>query len=205
MVYDFKRDASKGNALVLNPSGFPQAADNLIAAGTSIHPTTGGWNNSFNYKDFNLEFLIDYKYGGYIYSGTNARAYASGLHKETLNGREGGITVSGVDDAGNPVTNTISAQNYYGALSNISLVQTYKSDFIKFRSLTLSYNVPAAKLRNRIQGLTISLVGRNLFYIKKSTPNIDPEANYSNNTSFGLEYASLPSVKSFGLNLNVKF
>jgi TonB-linked SusC/RagA family outer membrane protein len=206
MVYDFKRNASKGNALVLSPSGFPQAADNLVAAGTSIHPTTGGWNNSFSYKKFNLEFLIDYKYGAWIYSGTNARAYASGLHKETLNGRESGITVTGVDDSGNPVSSVISAQNYYGALSNISLLQTYKADFIKFRSLTFSYDIPVAKiLKNKIQALTLSLVGRNLFYIKRSTPNIDPEANYSNNTSVGLEYASLPSVKSYGVNLNVKF
>ncbi|HEX7906336.1 MAG TPA: SusC/RagA family TonB-linked outer membrane protein [Chitinophagaceae bacterium] len=205
MVYDFKRDATKSNALVLNASGFPQAADALVAAGTSIHPTTGGWTNTFTYKNFNLDFLIDYKYGAYIYSGTNARAYANGLQKETLNGRESGVTVTGVNDAGVAVTKTLTAQEYYGALSNISFVQTYKADFIKFRSLTLSYDFPAAKLKNKIQGLTISLVGRNLFYIKRDTPNIDPEANYSNNTSLGLEYASLPSVKSYGLNLNVKF
>lgn len=206
MVYDFRRDASKNNALVLNASGFPQAGDKLIPVGTSIHPTTGGWNNNFTYKHFNLEFLIDYKYGGYMYSGTNARAYANGLHTETLNGRETGITVTGVDANGNNVNTTISAQNYYGALSNISMVQTYKADFIKFRSLTLSYNFPlTGNLRNHIQGLTVSLVGRNLFYINRDTPNIDPEANYSNNTSVGLEYASLPSVRSFGVNLNVRF
>lgn len=206
MVYDYKRDPAKGNALVVNASGFPQAADDLVSAGTSIHPTTGGWNNSFTYKKLSIEFLIDYKYGGYMYSGTNARAYGNGLHKETLNGRESGINVTGVNDAGAPVTKTISAQDYYGALASISLVQTYQSDFIKFRSLTLSYDVPTGKImKNKIQGITISLVGRNLFYIKRSTPNIDPEANYSNNTSIGLEYASLPSVKSYGLNLNVKF
>ncbi|MGQ0738293.1 MAG: SusC/RagA family TonB-linked outer membrane protein [Bacteroidota bacterium] len=206
MVYDFKKDPAKGNALVVNASGFPQAADDLMAAGTSIHPTTGGWNNSLKYKNFDLEFLIDYKYGAYIYSGTNARAYGNGLHTETLNGRDAGISVTGVTAAGNPVTTTISAQNYYGALSGISLLQTYKADFIKFRSLTLSYNVPVSRiLKSKIKEMSISLVGRNLFYIKRSTPNIDPEANYSNNTSVGLEYASLPSVKSYGLNLNVKF
>lgn len=206
MVYDFKRDPSKNNALVVNASGFPMAADNLIPVGTSIHPTTGGWNNSLKYKKFSLDFLIDYKYGGWIYSGTNARAYANGLHKNTLEGRTSGVTVTGVDASGTAVTTNISAQNYYGALANISYVQTYKADFIKFRSLTLSYDVPIRNsLKGKIQGLTISLVGRNLFYIKRNTPNIDPEANYSNNSSIGLEYASLPSVKSYGLNLNVRF
>jgi TonB-linked SusC/RagA family outer membrane protein len=203
MVYDFKKDA-KGN-MVLNASGFPQAADALTPAGTSIHPTYGGWNNQFAYKRVSLEFLIDYKYGGVIYSGTNARAYGMGLHKETLEGRESGITVSGVNDAGNAVTQTISAQEYYGALANISAVQTYNADFIKMRSLSLSYTIPGTVMRNKVQGVTLSLVGRNLFYIKKNTPNIDPEANYSNGFSFGLEYASLPGTRSYGLNLNVQF
>ncbi|HET9430023.1 MAG TPA: SusC/RagA family TonB-linked outer membrane protein, partial [Chitinophagaceae bacterium] len=203
MVYDYRKD-NKG-ALVLSPSNFPQSAEGLTAAGTSIHPTVGGWNNQFTYKQISLEFLIDYKYGAVIYSGTNARAYGNGLHRETLIGRTGGVAVNGVDDDGNPVTETISAQDYYGALSNISMVQTYDADFIKFRSVSITYNFPASILRNKVQGLSISLVGRNLFYIKKSTPNIDPEANYSNGFSYGLEYASLPSSKTYGLNLNVRF
>lgn len=203
MVYDFKRD-NKGN-LILNASGFPQAGDDLVAAGTSIPPTVGGWNNQLQYKNFGLEFLFDYKFGGVVYSGTNARAYAAGLQKETLNGRENGIKVTGVDDAGSSVNKTISAQDYYTALSGISKVQTYSADFIKMRSLSLSYSISAKTLRNFVQGITISLVGRNLFYVKRDSPNIDPESNYSNGFSYGLEYGTLPSTKSFGLNVNVRF
>ena len=203
MVYDFKRDA-KG-ALVLNASGFPQSSDGLVSAGTSIHPTYGGWNNTFNYKKFGLDFLVDYKFGGVLYSGTNARAYAAGLHKETLNGREGGVKVEGVSESGTAMSQTLTAQQYYGALANISMVQTYNADFIKMRSLALSYTIPASVFKNKVQGATVSLVGRNLFYFKRDTPNIDPEANYSNGFSHGLEYASLPSTRTYGLNLNVKF
>jgi TonB-linked SusC/RagA family outer membrane protein len=203
MVYDFKRD-TKGQ-LILNASGFPQAGDDLIAAGTSIPPTVGGWNNQLQYKNFGLEFLFDYKFGAVVYSGTNARAYAAGLQKETLNGRETGVTVTGIDDAGNVINKTISAQDYYGALSNISSVQTYSADFIKMRSLALSYTIPAKTLKNFVQGITVSVVGRNLFYVKRDSPNIDPESNYSNGFSYGLEYGSLPSTKSFGLNVNVRF
>ena len=203
VVNDFKRDA-KGQ-LILNSSGFPQPSDELIPAGTSIPPTVCGLNNQFQYKIFGLEFLFDYKFGAVVYSGTNARAYAAGLQKETLNGREGGIQVTGVDDAGNPINKTISAQDYYGALSNISIVQTYSADFIKLRSLALSYSIPAKTMKNFVQGITLSLVGRNLLYVKRNSPNIDPESNYSNGFSYGLEYASLPSTKSFGLNVNVHF
>lgn len=203
MVFDYKRD-SKG-VLILSPSGFPQSTDELLPAGTSIPPNVGGWSNQLVYKNLALDFLIDFKSGAVIYSGTNAAAYGYGLHKATLVGRESGIQVKGVDANGNPVTNTISAQDYYGALSDISMIHTYSADFIKFRSMSLTYNLPAKFLKNKVQGISLSFVGRNLFYIKRDTPNIDPEANYSNNVSLGLEYASLPSTKSFGLNLNVRF
>lgn len=201
MVRDFKRDI-KG-ALIVNASGFPLPSDELVSAGNAVPPTTGGWSNDFSYKNIRLGILIDYKFGGVIFSGTNARAYAAGLHKETLNGRENGITVTGVNASGGAVTNTITAQQYYGVLSGISIVNTYSSDFIKLRSLVLSYDIPAKVFNNKVQGLSISVVGRNLFYIKRDAPNIDPEANYS--LIPGLEYASLPSTRSFGVNLNVKF
>lgn len=200
-VNDFKRDAS-GN-LVLSASGFPQPSDNLKPVGTGIPPTTGGWSNDFSYKNFRLSVLIDYKFGGVIYSGTNARAYGYGLQKATLAGRDAGITLNGVDDAGNKVTKTITAQDYYGTLATIGIVNVYKSDFIKLRSASLTYSIPASFFHSKIQGINISLVARNLFYFKRSTPNIDPEANYSQIP--GLEYASLPSTKSYGLNLNFKF
>jgi TonB-linked SusC/RagA family outer membrane protein len=203
MVYDFKRN-TKG-VLLLNAGGLPQSTDALIAVGSGIHPVTGGWNNEFNYKNWGLSFLIDYKFGAVIYSGTNANAFANGLHKETLPGRETGIEVDGVDEAGNAMHATIDARTYYGALANVSRLHVYDADFIKFRSLSLTYNFPAKLLKNKLAGLNLSAVARNLFYIKRFTKNIDPESNYNNSNAQGLEYASLPSVRSVGINLNVKF
>ncbi|HJT74034.1 MAG TPA: hypothetical protein VJ720_08450, partial [Chitinophaga sp.] len=132
-------------------------------------------------------------------------AYSYGLHKETLPGREDGVTVKGVNEAGQEVTNTIDAQTYYTKLATISALHVYKTDFIKFRSVSLTYDFSRSALHSKLQGVSLSLVGRNLFYIKKSTPNIDPESNYSNTNAQGLEYAGLPTTRSFGLNLNVKF
>ncbi len=203
MAYDFKRDES--GKLILGPTGLPQASDLLTAMGTGVHPITGGWSNDISYKNFTLSFLIDYKFGGVIYSGTNARAYSYGLHKETLEGREGGVEVSGVNDDGDAISSTVSAQNYYSELFKVSALHVYDADFIKFRSLSLTYNFPASVLKNKVQGLSISLVGRNLFYIMKKTDNIDPESNYNNSNAQGLEYASLPTVKTYGVNINVKF
>jgi TonB-linked SusC/RagA family outer membrane protein len=202
MVYDVKRD-SKGVA-ILGPNGL-QADDILVAKGTGVHPTTGGWNNDVAFKNFALSFLIDYKFGAVLYSGTNATAFQRGLHRETLNGRETGVQVSGVDGGGTAQQLTVPAQSYYNEIYRISGMHVYSADFIKFRSLSLTYSVPARILKNKIAGLSVSLVARNLFYISKDTPNIDPESNYQNGNAQGLEYAGLPSVKSFGFNLNVKF
>jgi hypothetical protein len=203
MVYDVSRD-SKGQPK-LGANGL-QAADILVSKGTGVHPVTGGFNNELVYKNFGLSFLIDFKYGAVLYSGTNATALQRGLHKETLNGRETGVIVTGVDGSGNPATQTVPAQNYYNELYRISAMQVYDADFIKFRALNLTYNIPSQALKSvKIEGISISLVGRNLFYIKKNTPNIDPESNYQNGNAQGLEYAGLPSVRSMGFNLNVKF
>lgn len=203
MVYDFKKN-EKGE-LIVDASGLPQRTDALIAVGTGVAPYTGGWNNEISYGNLHLSFLIDFKAGGRIYSGTNANAYAYGLHKETLSGREGGVVVTGVDDNGEAKTTTVAADDYYSKLSTISALQVYKSDFIKFRSLSLTYDFTRSALHNRLKGISVSVVGRNLFYFKRSTPNIDPESNYSNSNAQGLEYAGLPTTRSVGVNLNVKF
>jgi TonB-linked SusC/RagA family outer membrane protein len=202
MAFDLMRDDA-GNA-ILGATGLPQSASAATPMGTAVHPITGGWNNEISYKRLSLAFLIDFKSGGVMYSGTNAVAMGNGLHKETLKGRDGGILVVGVDEDGDAVSNTITAQNYWGAVANVSKNQVYDSDFVKFRSVSLTYTFPSL-FNNKIQSLSVSLVGRNLFYFSKHTDNIDPEANYQNGNGQGLEFAAIPTTKTFGVNINAKF
>lgn len=203
MVYDFKRNA-KGD-LIVDASGLPQRTDALVPKGSGTAPMTGGWNNEVSFKNIRLAFLIDFKSGGYIYSGTNANAYIYGVHKETLTERETGVAVTGVTEGNATVTNIIDAQTYYSKLATISSLHVYKTDFVKLRSVSLTYDFSNKLLHNRVHGLSLSLVGRNLLYLKKSTPNIDPESNYSSGNAQGLEYAGLPTSRSYGVNMNVKF
>ncbi len=99
------------------------------------------------------------------------------------------------------MTSTVTDQNYYGALAGISKLQVYDADFIKFRSLSLYLQLPQPREH---QGLSISLVGRNLLH-QKSTPNIDPESNYTNGNAQGIEYLGLPTSRTYGINLGIKF
>ena len=56
-----------------------------------------------------------------------------------------------------------------------------------------------------VDRITVSFVARNPFIVYKNIPNIDPDSNYNNSTGMGLEFGSLPSRRSYGFNVNVKF
>jgi len=203
----YKRDPKTG-AQVYNAQGLPMAESGLKAFGTGVPPYVMGFNNSFHYKQFGLSFLIDGKFGGSIYSGTNALAYRYGLHKETLPGREDGIVGAGVTETGTPNAVRVAAQTYYSTLYNFAEPFVYSSDFIKLRQLIIDYTIPAATLSKTgfIKGAVISIVGRNLWTIMKKTPIIDPESYYSNaNSSQGQEFAGLPVTRTIGFNLNLRF
>ena len=87
-------------------------------------------------------------------------------------------------------------------------VFVYDNSYIKCREITLSYQVPNSWLLKNlkwVKGASISFVTRNPFIVWKKIPNIDPDSNYNNTTGMGLEYGSLPSRKSYGFNVNLKF
>ena len=207
----YERDASGAIMYNIDGDGVPRAIQGeRKLLGQGVPPWSMGFSNSFNYKDFSLSFLIDGKFGGQIFSGTNTLLYGTGLHKDTLEGREGGLTVSGVDAAdGSTFTTTVAPENlstYYGDINNIAEHFVEDSDFIKFRQLSLGYNLPS-KFLDKVffQSVNISLIASNLFYIKRSIDNIDPESAYNAGNSQGLEYFGVPSTRSYGFNLNVKF
>ncbi|WP_111308419.1 SusC/RagA family TonB-linked outer membrane protein [Confluentibacter sediminis] len=188
--------------------GTPTVGPNAFL-GNGVAPYSMGLTNNFNYKNFNLNFLIDAKFGADIFSGTSAYANYYGYSKNTLVGRENGLAVSGVDESGNSFSTTIPAANvntYYQKLYSIAEANMQDADFIKFREVSLGYNFPSSLLSNTsISSINISFIARNLFYIMKHTENIDPESAFNNTYGAGLERFGLPSTRSYGLSLNVKF
>jgi len=81
-------------------------------------------------------------------------------------------------------------------------------DYIKLRQATLGYTFgeKAVSALRIFSGIQVSLVGRNLAILMKKSDNIDPEANFASNIRYaGIEGTSLPSARSFGVNVNFKF
>jgi hypothetical protein len=188
--------------------GTPSVGPNEVI-GQGVAPWAMGLTNTFTYKNFNLSFLIDAKFGGDIFSGTTAFANYYGAGKNTLVGRENGLTVSGVDGSGNDFTTTIAPENvniYYQKLYSIAEANMQDASFIKFREFSLGYSLPSSLLdKTFISSANISFIGRNLFYLMKKTENIDPESAYNNTFANGIERFGLPSTRTYGLSLNVKF
>ena len=205
LATDYKRDAS-GN-IVYDSQGRPQRG-NLIPMGSTIPKIYGGFNNTFNYKQFNLGFLVDYRFGNKVLSATEYTSIYRGLNKLTLEGRETGVVGVGVTEAGTPNTVSTPAQTYYQALANnVGVVDVLDGSFIKLRQVTLGYTFNASFLRGTpFSSIGVSAVARNLWTIMKHTKNIDPESGFSNDIKYaGIEGTSLPFARTYGLNVNFKF
>jgi len=192
-VADPVRD-DKGKIVIDSTTGAPEQGTNYVDMGSGIDPWYAGITSEFRYKHFNFSFLVDGKFGGKIFSGTNYYAYQFGLTKTTLPGRD---QMYG--------TSQLFPQDYYFQISNNNpAIFVYDASFIKLRQIIFGYTFPASMFHNKIQGITLSFVARNVFTILKHTPNIDPESNYSNGPQ-GIEQAEVPYTRTFGLNLNAKF
>ena len=186
--------------------------------GSSIPKFTGGWNNNFTYKNLSLNVFIDYKFGGTVLSSTLLNMTRQGHSKLSLEGREGGLLVPGVyESSGLPNTTRVMVtgnglQGYWTDYRNMQIGDpfTFKSDFIKLRNISLTYNFTSlmkeVDFLKFVKGLSLTASCRNAAIIYKDLPGLDPEAiQSSGDVRSGYENSSLPTTRNYNLTLNVKF
>jgi TonB-linked SusC/RagA family outer membrane protein len=188
----------------------PQVGPRKIL-GFGVAPTSIGFGSNIRYKDFTLNFLIEGKRGGQIFSGTNAMMKYFGAHKATIDadGRQNGYTVSGVDANGSAFTTTIAPnriEDYWRRTYQIAEEAIYDNDYLRLRQVSLGYTLPGEVLDGTfISSARLSLIGRNLFLLQNGVENVDPESGYNVSNSQGLEWFGMPVPRSIGLNVNLKF
>ncbi|GAB2528879.1 SusC/RagA family TonB-linked outer membrane protein [Spirosoma aerophilum] len=211
-LYSFGYVRNAAGQIVHGGDGLPVRTPAPISFGSALPKYTGGITNTFNYKGLNLSFLIDFKLGGKMISGTNLNAFRHGLHKETLIGRgeaDNKMVGVGVNDKGE--TNAVRAfvQDYYSVGRSKSLGEqvVYDSGLWKLRQISIGYDFTKMLPKTLfIKGVRLSAVANNVAIIKKWVPNIDPEQfGFSSDNLIGLESTGLPTTRSIGFNLNVKF
>ena len=208
--------------MIFAENGRPVPSTNTMKLGNYNPDFLMGVGNSFNYKGIRLSFLFDYRKGGKIYSHTQVVGREGGIIKETLEGRADGYDLSkegngvigqGVVDNGDgtfsPNTKKVSVREWHTAYTDgRSLAEgvMYDASFVKLRELQIGYTIPDRVFgKVPLRGTTVSLVGRNLF-LSSNVPHVDPETMaYSGGTALpGIEYMSLPSSRSYGINLSFK-
>ncbi|WP_430810803.1 MULTISPECIES: SusC/RagA family TonB-linked outer membrane protein [unclassified Carboxylicivirga] len=202
----FVRD--ENGKIVIGKNGLPQASNEFTKLGGAYHPVMLGWSNTLTYKQFTLNVLFDSKFGGEVYSATEASAYAMGKHENTLGRSEyvAGQAWSSAELEGQ--TTTARPEDVYGALASIDELFVYDASFVSLRELSLSYRLPSQLFTDSkyFKSASVGLFGKNLGYLYRSTDNIDPQSTYSiSNGGQGIEYGNMALPASFGFNVNVKF
>ena len=230
---DFLRTAD--GQVIINPeSGLPEVDQEIKTIGNSSWDWTGGFYSTFTYKNFRLSAGFDVKVGADIYSMSMREAYRTGKAAQTVEGRDAwyeseeareaaglsedewiaagkskGFIAPGVIDNGDgtyrPNDIAVNPETYWKALAaNVQSPFVYDNSYVKCREITFGYTFPEKWLGKVVKALSVSFVARNPFIVWKNIPNIDPDSGY-NTSGLGLEYGSLPSRRSYGLNVNLKF
>lgn len=206
---------------VINANGSYAETQNVENLGSILPDYNMGIRNSFTYKGINFGFLIDVQKGGKYRSLTNIWGHYSGILQSTVdnNIREEGLVLDGVtgtvtyDDEGNytvtetaPNTTRISAQQWgQGFFTGNDAQNVFDADYVKLREISIGYTLPS-KWFEYVDSIRVSAFGRNLAVWGLDNDNFDPEvASTGSGNIQGAEGGSLPSTKSIGFNVELKF
>lgn len=206
----------------------------MLPIGNSTPKFIGGITNTFTFKGgISVSTLIDYRVGGQIWSGSYAAMMQQGTAPETLKERDGGglpyttpdgtktnwgVILPGVYPDGT-INSTVVHYYYkymgYGVWSSgpdnqnwIHSSAVLTDSWAKLREVSVNYVLPAnfVKKTKVFQTASVSLVGRDLFYLYSSLPdNINPEGINGAGNAQGIEFASLPSSRSLGVQVRLTF
>jgi len=180
----------------------------------------GGVTNTFTYKSFSLSFQIDVKQGGNVFSLDQYYGLATGLYPETVGLNDlgnpirntlangGGVILPGVKADGSVNTTRVSGNNYglYGYRYAPAKEFIYDASYVKLRQASISYSLPKNILANTFfRDLTLSVIGNNLWIIKKHVPYADPEAGLSSGNSQGFQSGVMPTNRVISFNLKANF
>ncbi|MBN8858774.1 MAG: SusC/RagA family TonB-linked outer membrane protein [Sphingobacteriales bacterium] len=208
-----------------------KATNEPVAIGNAAPKLTGGIGNTIRYKNFSLYGLVDFKLGGDIYSFDHSTAMGSGISPETVVERNGGglpymfpdgttanvgVIMEGynIDDDEmntrivNPIYKYAGSYTGWTHLNRPRSLSVFENSWVKMREVALSYSLPQNIINSTkiFQNLSVSIIGRNLFYIYSSLPDhLNPEAINGIGNGQGLQWSGMPSIRSLGISLKAQF
>jgi TonB-linked SusC/RagA family outer membrane protein len=206
MGTDYIYDEKTGKR-VITEDGLYASTNGNVNIGKVFPDFTGGWLNTFTYRNFDLSVLLDFSKGGHYFSTSYMWGIYSGMLEESAaNGiRENGILLDGVQADGTPNRVTADGQVYCEDFYTGPAAQNVlRSDYLKLREVNAGYTFPLKK--GFVKSLRISGYGRNLGVWGPDTKHFDPEMIVTNSGNVqGIEGGAVASVANYGINLSVKF
>ncbi|MFD2200911.1 SusC/RagA family TonB-linked outer membrane protein [Shivajiella indica] len=199
---------NKNGELLINPATgtfFPGVGGQIVA---NVQPDwLGGLNNTFHFKNFSLSALIDVRYGGEIFSFSQADLKTGGHIDYTGVDRHLPRVLPGVIDNGDGTYSKnyiqIPAQDYFTALGGLgSEGAVFDATVYRLRELAMSYNFPRKWLNQTPFGqASIGVSARNLFFFAPGFPT-DPELNTRGAGNIqGMDLNGAPQTRNYGFNI----
>lgn len=213
-IYGFGFVRSPDGQIVFNSNGLTARGPEIQYIGKAYADWRGGLSNEFQYKNYRFSFLFDGQYGGMIYSQTHHKMSEQGKLKSTLPGREEGYivgkgVVAGPNGTFVPNTRQVAPAAYYGDYYRRANVESNSLDasFIKLREVRFEFGIPAKYIQKlKLNQASLAFYGRDLALFS-DFPMFDPETAALNGSTIlpGVEIGQMPSTRTFGMNLTVKF
>ncbi|HET6556501.1 MAG TPA: SusC/RagA family TonB-linked outer membrane protein [Prolixibacteraceae bacterium] len=208
--------------VVVGETGLPLEGD-PIYVGSSVPDYNMSLSNTLSYKGLKLSALLDYQKGGYMYSYTSSITYWSGNNEQSITNYRrpwvipNSVQQTGTDANGNPVYTENSTpvgddwSEYYSQNTNkpIESERIIEKTYFRVRELSLSCRLGKSfNEKLNLASSTLSLYGRNLLlWTPADNSFIDPETSTYGNDLEGMfgEFGGAPSVRTYGVKLNVSF
>lgn len=216
-LYGFKLVRNADGQVVYDAAtGLPARPDKVEKVGNAFPKWRAGLQNDFKIKNFTVSFSFDGQYGGLAYSQTHHKMSEQGKLGHTLMGREnpdGMIIGQGVvlnaDGTYSPNTKPVGLAAYYGDYYRRANIETntFDTSFVKLRDARIAYTFPRDVIAPlKLTELTIAVFGKNL-WMWTDFPMFDPEVASLNDSTItpGAEIGQLPSARTVGFQLNLKF
>ena len=207
---------------IMDGAGKPVVSSSQEFLGNFNPKFTLGLNNAFSIGKISLNVLVDARIGGVMTSGSDASLAFDGSSAYTTAYREGGWVIPGVTLSNNeyiPNTTPVNAETFWTTVSNgrysWGQVFTYDATNVRIREAAVGYDFNINS--QYVKRAKLSIVARNLFFLAKGNaivdiPGIptrkmwfDPDVNLGAGNYQGVEYGTLPSARSIGLNLSLSF
>jgi TonB-linked SusC/RagA family outer membrane protein len=204
-----------GNFVIDEESGLKNPSATAERLGDVYPDFMLGINNQFRYKGFSLSALIDIRQGGVFYSGTVSNLRTGGVAIETGGDRtpiiDKGVNLKADGTYKENTTPVKSMEEYWGneAGSSNTIGNIFDASYVKLREVRFSYTIPTKVFGSKsiFKSAEVGFEGRNLWLIKSKVPHVDPELNFfgAGSVGEGVEFNSIPSTRSFGMNVRFTF